>query len=100
MVEAPDRALEANAPSKEVLHACHTGNETGSASPSDTDAHAQTSASHFRGETGAFVIKLIGQQRAQSKSQSAAKSSIKWTSPRFCFHAVRLFRCRAFFFVR
>src|SRR5205085_11525893 len=24
---------------------------------SDTDAHAQTSASHFRGETGAFVIK-------------------------------------------
>jgi hypothetical protein len=31
-------------------------------------------------ETGAFVTYSIGQQRAQSMSQSAAKSSVKWIS--------------------
>src|SRR5215211_1425742 len=33
---------------------------------------------HTAGETGAFLKYSIGQQRAQSMSQSAAKSSAKW----------------------
>ena len=46
------------------------------AGPSDTNATIKRPP-HTAGETGAFLKYSIGQQRAQSMSQSAAKSSLK-----------------------
>jgi hypothetical protein len=60
MAEAPTVRPKRTRRGLKSFTLARTGNETDTASPSDTNACAQTSASHFRGETGAFVIKLIG----------------------------------------
>src|SRR3954453_8104856 len=54
-----------------------TGNETVRPAPGHEPLETRRPP-HTAGETGAFLKYSIGQQRAQSMSQSAAKAKPKW----------------------